>query len=88
MCVHAYGGPSLMSEIVLNCFSTSFIGDEVSQSNPELADMATLASLLALENLSPPPSEVGITGASKLIQPFHGFLGVQILVLTFAQKAV
>lgn len=70
--------------MLYTCFSTSFTGDRASQSNPELVDMATLASLLALENLSPPPSEVGITGATKLIQSFHGFLGVQIPVLTFA----
>lgn len=76
-CVHAYGGPSLMSKIVLNCFTTSFIGeDRVSQTNPELAGIATLASQLALEILSPPPSEAVITGgppnSSNLSMGFWG----------------
>lgn len=75
-CVHAYGGPSLISEIVLNCFSTSFIGDRVCQSNPQLAGMATLANQLALELLSSPPSEAGITGrppnSPKLSMGFWG----------------
>ena len=60
--VYMHMEASLISEIVLNSFSTSFIGDRVSQLNPELDGMATLASQFALEILSPLPSEVGITG--------------------------
>jgi hypothetical protein len=78
-----------MSEIVLSCFSTSFIGVRISQSNPELTGMATLASQLVLEILSPPPSEVGIRGEPpNSSNPSMGFLGIQIPVLTFAEKAL
>lgn len=88
-CAHAYGGPSLISERVLNCFSTSFTGDRLSQSNPELAGMATLDGQLALEVLISSAFLGWNCGwATKLIQPFHGFLGIQIPVFAFAQKAL